>query len=301
MYVRTHWQPFFVSLDRVTTVRGDAYWRHRLRVVKRKTVLKELSALRGFLAWCFEHGHVAEVPIIRSPPRSATGKADTKRPHKARPLELAREDVERIIAHLPELSKGRFGKRRFIVRKRFEIAWETGLRPATLDELAAPLDYHRGAAELVIRDEIDKVRYGRKLPLTDAARATLDSIVPDVGLVFGRHDYRPYLLEAATRAGVKGLSAYDFRHARLTDLVSHSGDLTGVAYLAGHKNVTTTNRYVHPSLRAAARVLAQATGTTGPEPPAFGSHSGRNERDPRRGESSKSAVRKEGVEPSEPG
>jgi hypothetical protein len=92
--------------------------------------------------------------------------------------------------------------------------------------------------------------------------------------------------------------AYDFRHARLTDLVSRSGDLTGVAYLAGHKNVTTTNRYVHPSRRAAERVLAQATGTNGPEPPSFGSHSGRIEREQRREGSSKSAVRKEGVEPS---
>lgn len=58
----------------------------------------------------------------------------------------------------------------------------------------------------------------------------------------------------------------DFRHARLTDLV-HSQDLTGVAYLAGHKHVTTTNRDVHPNKRAAERVLAQATGTSGPETP----------------------------------
>ena len=86
------------------------------------------------------------------------------------------------------MSKGRFGKRCFFVRKRFVVAWETGLRPATLNEIGAPIDYHRGATELVLRDEIDKVRYGRKLPLTEAARAALDSITPDVGLIFGRHD-----------------------------------------------------------------------------------------------------------------
>jgi hypothetical protein len=49
LYVATHLQPFFLTLDRITTVRGNDYWRHRLRVVKRKTILKELSALRARL------------------------------------------------------------------------------------------------------------------------------------------------------------------------------------------------------------------------------------------------------------
>jgi hypothetical protein len=54
-----------------------------------------------------------------------------------------------------------------------------------LDELTVSTDT-TAASELVIRDEVDKVRYGRKLPLTDAARAALDSITPDNDLIFGR-------------------------------------------------------------------------------------------------------------------
>jgi integrase len=295
MYVSTHWQPFFGSLDRITTVGGDDYWRFRLRSVKRKTVQKELSALRGFLSWCAERGYVAETPLVRSPPARATGQADTKRAHKDRPTELSPADIQRIIAFLPELSEGRFGKRRFPVKARFIVAWETGLRPSTLDQIEAPTDYHRGATELVIRDEIDKARFGRTVPLSDAARAALDSVTPEVGAIFGRHHGREYLAAAAKKAGIENVSPYDFRHARLTDLVARTGDLTGIAYLAGHKNITTTNRYVHPNKRAAERVLLQATGTTGAE---YGPHTGPTDERDRRGRSAKSLVRKEGIEPS---
>jgi integrase len=262
MYVATHWTPFFGSLDRVLTPSTVDYSRKRLGEVRRKTLQKELSALRGFLNFC-EDAPINNSPIyVPPPPRNATGVTSTKHPHKVAPVELEPARVEKILAALPEWSAGSRSKPPFPVRARFIVAWQTGLRPATLDELSAPEDYRKRARRLKLRDEIDKARFGRTLPLTREARAALDSVIRGPGPIFGCHDYRDYLKAAGKAAGLRGddakhFSPYDLRHARGTHLTEASGgNLNGVAYLLGHRQVTTTNRYVHPSLKAAERVLA---------------------------------------------
>jgi integrase len=136
------------------------------------------------------------------------------------------------------------------------------LRPATLDALTAPGDYRKGATVLRVREEIDKAKFGREVPLTAAARAALDRCVPDVGKIFDRVDTHlaaKYLRTAAVAAKLPAkkaeqIKAYDLRHARITQL-AESGNLVGVAYLAGHKAITTTNTYVHAHARAAVEVL----------------------------------------------
>jgi integrase len=103
------------------------------------------------------------------------------------------------------------------------MSWETALRPRTIAKLLAPTDYHRAATSLHIRDEIDKNRFGRELPLTDAARAALDSVCPPAGLIFGAHDCTMLLRRAAKAAGINAyradrISDYDFRHSAATHL-----------------------------------------------------------------------------------
>lgn len=277
LYVSGHWMSFFRTLNRLLDTTEDAYWRHRLRHVRRKTVLKELSALRGFLRWCRENGYATTVPILTSPPRKSTGVADKRRPHKVAFLALTAEQVEAVLVELPESFHYRRSKHPHPVRARFIVAWQTALRPATLDLLRAPDDYKKGSTHLVIRDEADKARYGRRLPLTERARAALDSVCPEVGLIFGRHNHRGLLRAAAKRAGlpsdiVANLSPYDLRHSRITYLAERSNNLAGIMYVAGHKHATTTNRYLRPSERAAQEVLDAATSElwphTGHEPPA---------------------------------
>ena len=160
-YVRAFFLPFFSALDVITTESGRDYARTRLTKVKRKTVLKELSALRGFLGWCREQGHLAEVPMIESPSRRSVG--TTKFDRKV--VELEPCEVEAILGQLPERT-GHGGK-----PKAFYVAmWETGLRTATLQQLRVPDDYAKGRQTLVVRDEADKARFGRELPLSDRAR-----------------------------------------------------------------------------------------------------------------------------------
>lgn len=171
---------------------------------------------------------------------------------------ITAEQARAIVALLPEQSESK-KEEPFAIRARFALMLETGLRPKTLDQLRVPEHYTKGAEVLRITAGIDKNEYARTLPLTDVARAALDSVCPGEGLIFGRHDYRPQLQKAAKQVLPPHLAAtftaYDLRHRCATELAA-TGDLTGAAYLMGHKQVTTLNRYARPEQSAAARVLA---------------------------------------------
>lgn len=255
-YVKAHWLDFFKTLDAITEASASAYVRARLRKVKRKTVLKELSGLRGFLAWCKTYGHLDQVPTITSPARTATGTEYDGGKRKKVRVELSEEEVERILAALPERTRKKLPARAYFV-----TMYETTLRRETLFSLKSPGDYAKGRTTLRIRDEADKARFGREVPLSDAARAALDSVCPEEGLIFPRASYRYALYQAAKAAGLaeeraRHLSYHDLRHAALTHLASVTTDLAGMAYLAGHKQITTTAQYVHASQKAAERALA---------------------------------------------
>lgn len=260
VYARAHFVPFFGTLDRVTSASAADYVRIRLRRVKRRTLLKELSALRGLLAWCEEKGYLDEVPTITSPPRRVTGTPDQTRNHKVDPIPLDEQEVGAIIHHLPERSR-----KKLLCRSYYEILWQTGLRPSTVQALRVPDDFVPGSSTLKIRDEADKARWGREVVLSERAATVLTEVVPNVGVIFGRHSMLVALRRAATNAGLPQekaahLSDRDFRHARLTFLAQHTQNLAGIAYLAGHKHMTTTSAYVHPGQRAAREVLKAVVG-----------------------------------------
>jgi integrase len=255
VYVR-HFAEFFGTVGALVDVACARYARERLGRVKRATVQKELSALRRFLTWCVEHEVLSRAPAVPSPPRRSLGKPFEKR-RRSKATPLTPDEALAIIAALPEWSKS--GKvTPFVVRARFRLAWETALRPNTISLLSVPENYVRGSSVLVITDEIDKARFGREVPLTDDAKAALESVCPSAGIIFGRHDYRDQLKRAAASVlppeRARTFTAYDLRHARATQW-AESGNLVGVAYLLGHKQITTTNKYAKPNRAAAERVL----------------------------------------------
>jgi hypothetical protein len=197
LYGRTHVAPFFGTLGGINTAAIAQYQRTRLRSVKRETVQKEISTLRRFLAWSAEQGYVDTPPDV---PRLRRGTLGTKFKirRRGRPTELTPEEVRTTIDELPEWSESRRVKP-FPVRARFVVAFETTLRPSTLDALSVPEHYERGADSVTIADEIDKARFGRVLKLSEDARAALDAISPKSGLIFGAHDYRDQLKKAAAK------------------------------------------------------------------------------------------------------
>ena len=52
MYFGSHFGPYFKTIDRVTSESAMDYRRARLKSVQRISLLKELSRMRGFMAWC---------------------------------------------------------------------------------------------------------------------------------------------------------------------------------------------------------------------------------------------------------
>jgi integrase len=124
-----------------------------------------------------------------------------------------------LLAALPEQSERTHGGKHFPVRSRFVFAYETALRPATLDLLRWE---DVTVAGLHIRAEVDKNRWQRVVPLSERARAALSAIGSGKAgqLIFGRHDYRTAFGAAAKAAlgEARGatVSPYDLKHARVT-------------------------------------------------------------------------------------
>lgn len=252
LYARTHWLPRWLGVHELTRDAIERYRDERLRLVVAATVRKELSALRVFLRWL-------ELPVPVPPIGKRTvGTAYSQRRRKTAPP-LSREQVATLIDALPAWSTSK-KVARFPIQARFVVGYETTLRPSTLDRLEAPRHYRRGAATLLVTPDVDKVRFGRELPLSQRARDALDSVVPEEGLIFGKHDYREHIREAAKAALPKDVAARfcgaHLRSARITHALEQTGNLPGVQFLAGHKMVASTSVYAKPSMRAAFDVVA---------------------------------------------
>ena len=99
-------------------------------------------------------------------------------------------------------------------------------------------------------------------------RAAIDATFPCEGIIFPEFDCRDALRQAALAAGISAhraskVSIYDFRHGRGTEW-GRTGNLIGIAYLMGHKHVTTTKEYLHSNLEEAQAVLFPTSYLTSP-------------------------------------
>lgn len=249
-YVDSHWLDFFGSVHAITDESCNRYMRNRLGKVQASTVRKELSALRGFCRW-------AELDVtVPSVPKRTLG-TPYKDPRRKAAIAISRREAQRIIAALPERSSDRKDPSAlpYPVRARFEVAYETGLRPATLDRLEAPEHYRKGAMEITITPAIEKIREPRVVPLTARARKALDRVCPKQGPIFGAHDYREPIWKAAKAVlGEHRAELFTMAHLR-SAMITHSLDagapLTAVQHLVGHKHTSTTALYVRPGEAAA--------------------------------------------------
>jgi site-specific recombinase XerC len=251
LYAGAHWVPRWLTVTDITAEALTAYRDARLKAVRATTVRKELSAMRSFLRFLDSPVTVPSVGL------RVTGTAFATRRRTTAP-ELSPEQVEALLAALPDWSTSRKVER-FPIRARFVVAYETSLRPSTLDRLEAPKHYRRESTTLLITPDIDKARQGRELPLSQRARDALDAVCPKEGAIFGKHDYREHLKVAAEKVLPADVAARfagtHLRSARITHLLEQSGNLPGVQYLAGHLLASTTAIYTRPSLRAARAVL----------------------------------------------
>jgi hypothetical protein len=126
-----------------------------------------------------------------------------------------------------------------------------------------PEHYTPGGTELRITAEIDKEANPRTLELTPQARWALESVAPERGVIFSKFSYfKAFRKAAASVIGTeraKYLALRDLRHAAITELAAHTGNLAAVAAVAGHKDLRTTSRYFHASTKAASAALRART------------------------------------------
>ena len=247
-YAKRFIEFFGDTLARVTVARMGDYQRKRLGEVTRSTLLKERSSFNGFLTWCTEQGLLADEHRPHWPrlPRKALGVRSG--PQRENPVDVTPVQVNAFLAALPAWSKPSKGVS-FAIRARFVVAYETGLRPALLDELAVPKHWRPGSTEILIERQHDKARFGRKVPITARCARALEETVLALGLkdgrIFGAHDYRNAVDRAAKAAGLPdGFAPYDLRHARAGHLLDAGGAMRAVAHLLGHRKLTTTDRYL---------------------------------------------------------
>jgi integrase len=262
LHMSAHIVPHFGRLVRIDRPGLAKYVARRLREVSAKTVRNELSTIRQFLAWCLDCGVLDEAPAVPTIPKRALGTPVTKGAKVK--VTLTRKQMEAVIAAVPEYTRRRKGHSdgpKTPARAAVVVLVETGIRRATLWRLRAPEHYHVGARHLSITKDIDKARDGRPLPLSDRARAALDSVCPASGLIFGRVDIRYQLAQASKGIGLPPhldgrVSYHDLRRSFLTDLAESGASLGGMQYLAGHKHASTTSRYINPAMEAAEKALA---------------------------------------------
>lgn len=265
-----HFARFFDTLGDITESNIGSYQRARLGEVKRATLRKESAKLGQFIRWLVEEKHYLETPPGK--PRispKATGTSYKKRRRgKATPVTV--EQIEAIIALLPEWSRSRDGQPPFPVRDRFIILWETGLRPdSTIGKVEAHKHYRKGTPQLVITADIDKNRWARTIPVSERAAEAFDRCWPTSGkgLMFGQHDFRHHVKGAAAKVLPPDLAErftdYDLRHARITLwCFTQAHNLGGIAFLIGD-DINTLRHYCHPDEAQAMSVLGYSAGYAG--------------------------------------
>lgn len=259
---------FFVSLDRITEATSSTYGLARLGQALRTTVLRELAYLRQFGEWCKLHGYLAAAYVVpKLPPKAKGHRSGTQR---AKSVFVSPDEAAQIIALLPVESKT-IGGRKWPLRARFAFMWETALRPETLSRLSVPDNWRPGATHLELADEDDKARFGREVDLTPEAIAILVRVAPEAGPIFGRHDYAK-AIKTAARAVLgplrgKSFAPYDFRHGRAKEMIDAGAPIRGVAFVVGHKRVSTTDKYLAPDRAAGAEALRKGRRRTRRKPP----------------------------------
>lgn len=264
-YCDGHFVPFFKTVEGLTQARLSEYVKTRLGRVLAVTLKKEVGAL-------LKLAEFAGVELSR--PKLSKKTIGTRKKKRTK-VALSPDEINALIEKLPE-RKTRWSRKRgslkaltegqpengWPVRARYRLMYETSLRPETLDLLSVPEHYTKGATHLDIADEIDKARFGRRLPLTAKAREVLDAVVPASGLIFGHFTNVKAIRAAARAAGIEPARAdritpYDFRRATLTHLAD-AGKLTAAQWMAGHKRISTTAIYAQGSLRAAEEAMRTA-------------------------------------------
>lgn len=240
----------FARLEAVTAATWlDAVRAFRRRQTKYKrppswsTLQRVTVTVRRFLAWCVEHGYLAEAPRLRAPERKLA-EADA-RPRRA----LTVSERNRIFAKLSGEA-----------RRWYAVAFYSALRLGAVSAMTRRwVDFRRAC--IIVPARWSKNRQATEIDLHPKAAAAVRAqfrargrIDPDAPLwteASHRRAWRTAIL--AAKVDPYGLTPHHTaRHTRLTQIGAR-GELLAVMSQAGHMSPQTAQKYLHASLEHARR------------------------------------------------
>jgi integrase len=249
-HFRCHWRHRW---QRIVDLDGQAIERYKVERteagISSVTLHKELVTISRFLRWAVKAGHLAERPQFdRVKPIS-----DYAVPYRAP------DQMRELLAALPD---AKAHPKRCPVREFYTVQWAQALRPGEVCTLRwSDVDLVSGT--LTVRQSNDKAREGRTIALASESRAVLARLAKanplPTSLVFGRVSYRRTLSDVAGDLGLGVFTPHHLRHARLSELASATRDVAAVQYLAGHKSLLTTDRYVRSRTERTGLVFDEVT------------------------------------------
>ena len=194
-------------------------------------------------------GHISELPHIEAVPQISD----------YAPPDYSPQQVRALLAALPSRDEHRTGHP---VREFFTVQWAQASRPGEVESLRV-CDVNLRRREMTIRQSEDKARVGRTVSLAPEAYRVLKSLLQGThvreALIFGVCSYRAALKKAADDCKLPRPTRHNLRHFRLTEL----GHLPGTSpaalqFLAGHKHMATTDRYIRSRTKATKELFASA-------------------------------------------
>ena len=214
----------------------ERYKRHRKEEgVSGVTVNRELAFLKHLFSKSMEWGKVSENPVK---------KVRLYREDNARTRFLTEEEEASLLACCgPQLKP-------LVV-----TALNTGFRASELLSLTGQdVDFRRGV--VTVRAGYAKNGEARSVPMNDTLTMLLKSgrlHAAEGGCILCNRYGQPYRFfrtafeHAVGQAGIQDFTFHDLRHTFASRLVMAGVDLPTVKELMGHRDITMTSRYAHPS------------------------------------------------------
>ena len=235
-----------VSLRRVSTADLRAYASAKLRVARRSTVSRKVSAIRGFFSFLALRGAIRRDPAAQ---------LVAPKIEKRLPVFLPIDDTERLLNGLPSGDAWAARDRAIL-----ETLYSSGLRVSEL----VGLDWQHVDFENECVRVFGKGRKERIVPVGEIALDALRayrSLLREEGIesaaVFvnrrgGRLTTRSvarFVKRYALRSGTPvAASPHALRHTFATHLLNQGADLRAIQELLGHASLSTTQRYTHVNL-----------------------------------------------------
>lgn len=217
-------------MDDIKRIHLDEFELLLLKSMKVSSVIRRFNTFKNFFSKCIEWGFIHTNPSLGMKKRR-----EENNPFLPWSREVFKEFIKSTIGQHKNL---------------FLFLWLTGCRPAEANNLKWT-DIHHDKKELVFRCG-KNAKISRDFPISKEISKLLHSMRIDSLHVFSfdkkllsNQCLSHYCKKRLRRLGYEKYTVYGLRHAFGTRLAEAGVNAFDIAYLMGHKNIKTTQRYIH--------------------------------------------------------